>query len=423
MTHPDMDDRRRQRVSNRDLRVALVHDWLTGMRGGEKCLEWLCRQFPNADLFTLLYRRGAVSPTIERMRITTSFLERLPAVYRYYRYLLPLMPRAVESLSLPADVDLVVSLSHAVAKGVRVPRGVPHVCYCFTPMRYAWHLREDYFGPRSSSGGLRGSDGRQSAARRGPLALARDLLLDRVRRWDQKTSGRPTHYVAISRTVADRIQACYGRPSTVIYPPVDVDYFSPADVAREDYYVCFSALVPYKKVELAVQACNRLARRLVVIGDGPQRGQLEQLAGPTVRFLGHLPDDEVRAQLRRCRALLFPGLEDFGIVPVEAQACGTPVIAFGQGGATETVIAAAEDRVGTGLFFTPQTVDALADAIGWLEGHPEQFTTARCRRQAALFSTDHFQQAMLDYLNAVLERGYSPDRSAVQAPAAGKQAA
>ncbi len=239
------------------LKVALVHDWLTGMRGGEKCLAALCRRFPDAELFTLLRHPGKTAPAIERMRITTSFLQRLPGITRHYRYWLPLMPKAIESLRIPPDVDLVVSFSHAVAKSIQPPPGVPHVCYCFTPMRYAWQLRGDYFGAR------------RRLSPSAPLAKARDVLLDRIRHWDRATCDRVTHYIAISRTISERIAACYDRPSTVIYPPVDTDFYSPAPVPREDFYLCVSALVPYKKTELAVQACRRLGRRLVVIGAGP----------------------------------------------------------------------------------------------------------------------------------------------------------
>jgi len=369
------------------MNIALVHDWLTGMRGGEKCLEVLCRRMPEARLFTLLQRRDSTSPTIERMDVTTSFLQRLPGVMRYYRYLLPLMPRAAERLPIPEDVDLVVSFSHAVAKAVIPPPGVPHVCYCFTPMRYAWHRREDYFGQ-----GSRGFS---------PLGWVRDRLLDRIRDWDRATSDRVTHFVAISQTVADRIAECYGRTSRIICPPVDTRFYTPADVPREDFYLCVSALVPYKRIDLAVEACNRLGRRLVVIGTGPQRRRLEQLAGPTVRLAGWLGDQEIRDHLRRARALLFPANEDFGIVPLEAQACGTPVIAFGQGGATETVLEASADSSGTGLFFPRQSADSLAEAIERLEAHPGWFCPELARRQAERFAVEQFERHLVGYLEEI----------------------
>jgi glycosyltransferase involved in cell wall biosynthesis len=376
------------------VRIALVHDWLTGMRGGEKCLEVLCRRFPDAQLFTLLHALGTTSPAIERMRITTSFLQRVPGIRRHYRYLLPLMPTAIQRLQIPDEVDLVVSFSHAVAKGIEPPPGVPHVCYCFTPMRYAWHRRADYFV----------ASGRVS---RTPLSAARNLVLDWVRQWDRATSDRVTHFVAISRTVARRIAESYGRPSRVIYPPVDTGFYTPGDAARqdmaarEDTYVCVSALVPYKRIDLAVEACNRLRRRLVVIGAGPEQRRLARLAGPTVRLAGWCTNEQIRDHLRRARALLFPGNEDFGIVPVEAQACGTPVVAFGRGGATETVLPPGARGQGTGLFFAEQSADSLCEAIERLESHPEWFSPQLARRQAEQFAVERFERELAAYLEEV----------------------
>lgn len=369
------------------MKIALVHDWLTGMRGGEKCLEPVCRRFAGAPLLTLIHVPGSVTPAVERMAIQTSFLQRLPGVARYYRGLLPLMPVAVERLAVPADVDLVVSFSHAVAKGVVVPRGVPHVCYCFTPMRYAWDRRDDYL-----RGGL---------FRFGLLRMAAQRALERLRRWDRRTSDRVTHFVAISACVAQRIQQCYGRASRVIYPPVDTEFYTPAPVAREDYYLCVSALVPYKRVDLAIAACNRLGRRLVVIGSGPEQGRLARLAGPATTLAGWLPDAAVREHLRRARALLFAAHEDFGIVPLEAQACATPVIAFGQGGAAETVIPASADQPGSGLLFAEQTVDALCDAIARLEQNPRWFDAELARGNALRFGGQRFEQELMAYLEQV----------------------
>jgi len=380
------------------MQLALVHDWLTGMRGGEKCLEVVCRRFPQARLFTLLHKRGSTSPAIERMDVTTSFLQWIPGVTRHYRYLLPLMPAAVERLPIPAGVDLVLSFSHAVAKGVLAPPGVPHVCYCFTPMRYAWHRRDDYFCAAGQAAG---------GGRRGPMAAARNLLLDWVRRWDHDTSHRVTHWIAISRTVAERIQQCYGRPSRVIYPPVDTDFYCPSPglhgnpQPRDDYYVCVSALVGYKRIDLAIEACNRLGRRLIVIGEGPQRRRLQALAGPTVSLVGWLDNEAIRDHLRRGRALLFPANEDFGIVPLEAQACGMPVVAFGEGGATETVVPAQPDRPGTGLLFRPQSAEALAATMEQFEAHPAWLDPLLARRQAERFGLARFEKELVGYLEEV----------------------
>ncbi len=372
------------------MNIALVHDWLTGMRGGEKCLEVLCRRFPDARLFTLLHAPGTASPTIERMRISTSFLQRVPGVARHYRYLLPLMPTAVRWLKIPRDVDLVVSFSHAVAKSIKPPPGVPHVCYCFTPMRYAWHRRDDYF---SDSGRFYGV----------PKAAIRNFMLDRLRNWDRATADRVTRFVAVSQTVARRIDECYGRPAEVIYPPVDVRFYTPGDVPRDDFYLCVSALVPYKRIDLAVEACNRLGRRLVIIGDGPQRSRLARAAGPTVALLGRLDDGPVRDYMRRTRALLFPGHEDFGIVPVEAQACGTPVIAYGVGGATETVLPADEAAPGTGLFFAEQTPASLAEAIERFESQGDRFDPALARRQAERFAAERFERELMACLEETVQ--------------------
>lgn len=364
-------------------RVVLVHDWLTGMRGGEKCLEPLCRRWPRAPLFTLFHVPGSVSAIIERCPITASFLNDWPGISRYYRYLLPLMPLAIRSLRLPR-VDLVVSLSHCVAKAVQTPSGIPHVCYCFTPMRYVWQMKEAYL--RS-----------QPMWQRIPA----EPMLAWLRWWDRETARNVTHFVAISQTVRKRIAECYGRESVVIYPPVDTDFYCPARVKRDDYFLIVSALVPYKRIDLAIAACNRLNKHLLVIGQGPEGSRLRALAGPTVHFAGWQSDEVVRDHLRKCRALLFPGEEDFGIVPVEAMACGTPVIAYGEGGATETVIPPASASEPTGLFFPHQNPDALADAITEFEQRISDFSPAACRRQAVRFSRQRYEAELFTYLDSV----------------------
>jgi len=367
------------------LRVALVHDWLTGMRGGEKCLEVLCRSFPHATLYTLIHRRGSLSPAIESMVIRTSPLQRIPRVFRYYRHLLPFMPLAVRAWRLK-DVDLVISLSHCVAKAVVPPPGVPHVCYCFTPMRYAWQGRDAYLESWSDR----------------PLrrALARTMLA-RLRRWDRATASRVTHFVAISETVRQRIARCYRRDSRVIQPPVDVAFYSPAATVgpRAEDYLVVSALVPYKRIDQAVVACTQSGRPLVVIGEGPERARLEAMAGPSVRFLGWQADDVIRDHYRRCRALLFPGEEDFGIVPIEALACGAPVIALGRGGAAETV----DDAVGR-TYQQPTTAALLAAIDGW-EAHGLPHDPAQARRRAESLSLPVFRERMHRLLTDVVTRG------------------
>src|SRR5262249_43621021 len=271
---------------------------------------------------------------------------------------------------------------HCVAKAAQPPAGVPHVCYCFTPMRYAWHMRQAYFG----------------AEARSLKARLLGHVLQRLRDWDRRTAERVTHFVAISRTVQRRIAECYGRASTVIYPPVDTDFYCPAPVPREDYYLVLSAFAPYKRVDLAIQTCNRLRRRLVVIGSGQEARRLRDLAGPTVQFLGWQPDTVIRDHLRRCRALLFPGEEDFGIVPLEAQACGAPVIAFGRGGATETVIGTDDGPEPTGLFFPKQSALALMDAIVDFERAGLTFPSQAACRQALRFNKRRFEAEFFAYL-------------------------
>jgi glycosyltransferase involved in cell wall biosynthesis len=368
-----------------NLRVALVHDWLTGYRGGEKCLAVLCRRFPDAPLYTLLHARGTLPDVIERMDIRPSFLQRLPRIDRYYRYALPLMPLAAGWRL--KDCDLVVSLSHAVAKSAKSPAGVPHVCYCFTPMRYAWHMRESYFADRV----------------RGLKARAIDTLLAVIRAWDKRIASRVTHFIAISHTIRKRIVDSYGRDSVVVYPPVDTDFYTPDPVlGREDFYLVISAFAPYKRVDLAVDACNRLRRRLIVIGSGQDADRLKALAGPTVEFLGWQKDEVLRDHLRRCRALLFPGEEDFGIVPVEANACGTPVIAFARGGATETVVPLNQPEP-TGAWFSDQTVESLVAAMERLEAEADRLDPAAARRQALKFDRRKYETDLFGYLDQVLE--------------------
>ena len=370
-----------------DLRIALIHDWLTGMRGGEKCLEVACRQWPQAPLFTLLHRPGTVASVIENRPLHVSWLQRFPQVHRYYRYLLPLMPAASRSWRLP-PCDLMLSFSHCVAKAASPPREAIHVCYCFTPMRYAWHMRTAYFG---------------SEQRHGIFSAATDRLLEWLRRWDRQTADRVDHFIAISRTVQRRIEECYNRSSIVIYPPVDTDFYCPAPVRREDYYLVVSAFAPYKQLDLAIEACNRRKRKLVIIGTGQAEHRLRALAGPTVDFLGWQPNDVIRDHFRRCRALLFPGEEDFGIVPVEAQACGTPVIAYGKGGATETVIPLDREMEPTGIFFMQPTVDSLADAMQTLESHSDDFHVSAARRQALRFNSQRFAEELFGYLSHLMQ--------------------
>jgi glycosyltransferase involved in cell wall biosynthesis len=365
------------------LRVVLAHDWLTGMRGGEKCLEAFCRLWPDAPLYTVVHKRGSVSPLIENRTVRTSWLQKLPASHRYYRYLLPFMPSAV-NWTLP-ECDLVLSISTCVAKSVQPPPGVPHICYCNSPMRYAWHMRDSY--------GWRGIKGWMI-----------DVLLNRIRAWDRRTAAHVSHFIANSNEIKQRIRDCYDRDSVVIYPPVDTDYYHPSMQPREDFYLAVSALAPYKRFDLAVEACNRLGKKLVVIGSGQELGKLKKLAGPTVHVLGWQPDEAIRDHMRRARALLFPGREDFGIVPVEAQACGLPVIALGQGGATETVVPLGGNAPPTGVWFPVQTVDCMIEAIERFEQHTADFDPLALRRNAERFNTQRYEREITDYVQEVTGR-------------------
>ncbi len=363
-----------------DLRIALVHDWLTGMRGGEKCLEVLCELFPNAPLYTLLHIPGTVSALIEGRKITTSFLQRLPGAEAHYRRYLPLFPAAIESLDL-SPYDVVISSSHAVAKGIRVHPGALHICYLYTPMRYVWDQYEEYFGK-----------GRAGIATRAAITIAAPYL----RRWDVRSSDRVHHFIAISQNVRERVNRIYRREAEVIYPPVDVGRYDLGNEPRQGYLMV-SALVPYKRVDLAIEAFNRSGKPLAIVGKGPDLDHLRAMAKPNITFLGWRSDDELAVFYRKAEALIFPGEEDFGIVPLEAMASGTPVIAYGKGGALETVV----DGV-TGTFFHRLDAGSLQDAIEQAEAH--QWDRPHIRARALEFSRGRFRTEMSSAINREVTR-------------------
>ena len=334
------------------MKIALVHDWLTGMRGGEKCLEALCQIYPQTEIFTLLHNRGSVARKIEDKKIHTSFIQNLPLTNSKYQHYLPLFPLAIEQFDF-SDFDLVISSSHCVAKGAITKPQTCHICYCYTPMRYAWEMYPTYF----THGSLNWF-GRKLGK----------LFMTYLRSWDEASASRPDYYVAISKNVQNRIRKHYRRESEVIYPPVEVDSF-PLSEKPGEYFLVVSALVPYKRVDLAVQAFNKLGSRLIIIGEGSEKNSLTKMALKNIEFLPWQKQVRLKEYYSNCRALVFPGEEDFGIVPVEAQACGKPVIAFGRGGALETVAGKFSEEIKstdtklTGIFFREQTTTSLAEAI------------------------------------------------------------
>ncbi len=350
------------------MRVALIHDWLTGMRGGERALLVFCELFPEADLFTLVRVPGATDPIIERRRVRTSPIQYLPFASRLYRHYLPLFPIAVEQFDLDS-YDLVLSTSHCAAKSVVVPGHTRHLCYCLTPMRYAWDQFDAYFGPE----------------RVGPTVsrLMRPVMAA-MARWDRATQARVHRYLAISQYVARRIGLYYNRRSAVVYPPVETAFYTPAAAPVEPAgMLVVSALVPYKRVDLAIRASALARLPLTIIGDGPDRARLEAMAaGTNVRFLGWCTNEEIRDQYRSSVATILPGEEDFGIVPLESQACGRPVVALGAGGARETVVDGE-----TGILVEPGA-EALAD--GLLRAAHTTWDAVRLRQHAERFSRDRF---------------------------------
>ncbi|HTR03333.1 MAG TPA: glycosyltransferase [Thermoanaerobaculia bacterium] len=352
------------------MRTAVVHDWLNGMRGGEKVLEAILPLVPDPTIFTLFHVPGSVSPAIERHPIRASFLNRLPLSRSHYRNYLPLFPTAIEAFDL-SGFDLVVSSSHCVAKGARAPAGVPHLCYCHTPVRYAYEQFDLYFP-------------------KGPTRLRglKAAAIARLRRWDQATASRPTRYLANSSAVAERIARHYGKTATVCHPPVDVEFFRPADPPepRGDFLLAVGALVPYKRWDVAIETAKRLGRPLVLVGRGPERRRLEVLAaGAAVELPGALAPEELRRLYRTCAALLQPGEEDFGIAAVEALACGAPVAALGRGGVRDIV----RDGV-NGALAGADGAEALAEAAG--RAVRAGFDYTRLRASALPFAAERFAE-------------------------------
>jgi glycosyltransferase involved in cell wall biosynthesis len=360
------------------MRVALVHDWLIHMRGGEKVLESFAELFPEATIYTLFTNRKLLSASLQRMKVKTSFLQYVPGIRKIYRWLLPILPWVIRTIRIE-ETDLVISSSHCVAKGVRVPQGAVHVCYCHTPMRYLWGFEGDYF-------------------KKFP-AWVRDLLkpvFERIREWDVSTAEQVHHFFCNSKTVQERIGRIYGRDAQVIHAPVDAGFYKPDSLPAEEkgrFYLVVSALVPYKRVDVVIEAFNGWDRKLMIAGDGPSRSEYEPLKKTeNIQFLGTVTDETLRRLYEGAKALIFPQEEDFGIVPLEAQACGTPVIAFGRGGALESV--------NEGVFFHEQSAEAVRQAV--LEFESKQFDTDALRRQALRFDKPVFKTKIKQAIENVI---------------------
>lgn len=362
------------------LKIAIIHYWLVNWRGGERVLEALLELYPEADVFTHVVDPRILAEHLGELNVSTTFIDRMPFSRKLYKMYLPLMPVALEQLDL-RKYDLVISSESGPAKGVIVPPRTCHVCYCHTPSRYVWDMYHDYMASASWL-----------------VRCAMRPLMHYIRLWDILAAQRVDYFIANSNFVAKRIAKFYRRDSTVIYPPVAVEEFQPGG-AVEDYYLTLGQLVPYKKVDIAVKAFNSLGKRLVVIGEGEQMAWLKKIAGSNVELLGRQPLDSIKKYYGRCRALIFPGIEDFGIVPLEAMASGRPVIAYRAGGALETVV----DGI-TGRFFSEQTPECLARAVVEFEAEAKRYDPSVIRTHALKFGKDVFKKRMSEFMSGVMRQ-------------------
>jgi glycosyltransferase involved in cell wall biosynthesis len=357
-------------------KVALVHDWLTGQRGGEKVLEVLAEIFPEAPIYTLFYFPGSQTAEVEKRDIRTSFLQRMPFLKRHYRWYLPLFPLATELFDL-GEYDLVISSSHCTAKGIITRSDALHISYVHSPVRYAWNQYFSYFSPERLSVFTR---------------ISIPPLVHYLRQWDISSAARVDYFVANSQNVGRRIMKYYRRAADVIHPPVDTDFFQPSDnPADKSHDLIVSALVPYKMIDVAISAYNRLEQPLAIVGQGPEYKKLKKMAGPNIKFLGAVDARTLRRLYQDARVLIQPGEEDFGIATLEAQACGTPVIAYGRGGACETVLPGK-----TGLFFSELKADSLLAALDKFRGL--EFNRETARTQALNFARETFKEKVMDYI-------------------------
>jgi len=379
--------------SRYSLKIAIIHDWLVSFAGSERVFEQMVSLYPEADLFCVVdFMKGRDRQFLKDKDVRTSFIQYLPLAKKIYRNYLPVMPFAIRRFDL-SKYDLILSSSHAVAKGVQNSSHQRHICYCHTPMRYAWDLKEQYLKETGLDKGVKGWVARQ--------------LLNRLQEWDYETAQHVDYFIANSHYIADRIRRAYGRESTVIYPPVDIVNFRLSN-NKDNYYLTASRMVPYKKMDLIVETFTRMPdRKLIVIGDGPDYKKVRSLAGANVKMLGYQPFEVLRDYLQRAKAFIFAAEEDFGIMPVEAQACGTPVIAFGRGGATETVVPlndtgseSTEQQEPTGLFFLEQTPSAIVAAIQRFEKAADMFNAAAIRANAERFSSQRFRSEFKEFVLA-----------------------
>ncbi len=361
----------------KNMRVAIVHDWLVTYGGAERVVEAMLEIFPHADIYTLVYDEEKIGHVFPKEKVRTTFIQKLPKATKLYTKMLPLMPKAFEELDL-TGYDLVLSSSSCCAKGVLTSHNTTHIAYIHSPMRYAWDLYYDY---RDKSGKL--------------TKLFMSLFMTKIRQWDVTSSIRVDKVLANSNYIAKRINKYWGRDAEVIYPPVEVERLEPNGREAEDFYVAFSRFVPYKRIDLAVKSCTELGRKLVVIGDGEQRDYLKSIAGDTVTFTGRLSDEEVKDYLQRCKAMIFCAEEDFGIVPLEVQACGRPVIAYGKGGALETVVEGV-----TGTFFEKQEVEDVKSQIVKFE--EMDLNTEDIVKHAQSFAKERFKEEILDVVKSEL---------------------
>ena len=353
-------------------KIALVHYWLTGMRGGEKVVQSICNLYPDMDIFTLVYDEAKIVESIKKHNINTSIIQKLPFGKKKYKIYLPFMPVAIEQFDL-SEYDIVISSESGIAKGVLTKPETCHICYCHTPMRYLWNMYFEYL-KNEKIGFLKGSFIK--------------VFFNYLRLWDVASAMRVNYFISNSNNVRKRILKYYNRDSEVIYPPVDVENFK-LESKKQDYYLVVSQLVSYKRIDLAVEAFNRLKRELIIIGEGPELKRLKKIAGANIKFLGWQSGEELRKYYANAKAFIFPGEEDFGITPVEAQASGTPVIGFGKGGLLETVI----DKE-TGLFFYKQEIKDLIEAINSFESNKSKFDSDKIRKNSLKFSREIFESRL-----------------------------